>query len=97
MSHRPSHKLNEKHTLSLPVLQNEIISIDLDCPHCQWSTRLLVSMTADGRVAVVGEGLCGHATETVTLHDDQPLFTLTFAENCSYAAIHDLPPPTADD
>ncbi len=90
MSH-PSHKLTEKHTLSLPVLPNGIISIDIDCPHCHWSTKILVSMTSDNQVAVVGEGLCGHATETVTMHDDQPIFTLTFSDNCAYAAVHDVP------
>lgn len=96
MSQRSFHKLIEKHIL-LPVLPNESININLDCPHCHWSTCILVSMIANGRVSVVGEGLRGHTTKTVTNHDGQPLLHLEFAEHCAYTAVHDIPPPPAED
>jgi hypothetical protein len=50
--------------------------------------RLLASLTADNRVAVVGERLCGHASESVSVSSDKIFFRLELVENCLYANVH---------
>lgn len=88
---KPTHKLTERNDLIVPIRDNEIIHINLNCPHCGWSTTLWASLTRDGRVAVVGEGLCGHAKEELQVQGGTLALHLEFSEDCSYGAIHEIP------
>jgi len=93
---KPSHKLTERNALVALIPDDEIQNIDVNCPHCGWRTILHCARTKDNQVAVVGEGICGHAREWLVTAGEQHSPHLEFTENCGYASVHTLPPMNQD-
>ncbi len=87
----PTRQLTERNSVDVPIKEDEITHININCPHCGWRTKIWAAKTNDDEIAVVAEGLCGHAGEQLEMAAGTPILVLTFTEDCSYGNVHKLP------